>query len=75
MAALFSGFPLLHDRPALDALLKIGVLTVVIVAVNVAWLTLGSLLTRWFRAPRANRIINIVFAVLLLASLAAALLL
>jgi threonine/homoserine/homoserine lactone efflux protein len=68
MAAMFSGFRLL-PQPSGDALLKIAVLTAVIVAVNVAWLLLGTLLTRWFRSPRANRIINVVFAVLLLASL------
>lgn len=69
MAALFSGFRLLREQPALDAAVKIAVLTAVILAVNIAWLGLGALLTRWFRAPRANRVINIVFAVLLLASL------
>jgi threonine/homoserine/homoserine lactone efflux protein len=68
MAALFSGFVLLHDRLALDAVLKIALLTVLIAAVNIAWLFSGALLTRWFREPRSNRIINVVFALLLLAS-------
>ena len=73
MAALFSGFVLLRepagarrrreDRAA-DA--------VIIVAVNVAWLLAGALLTRFFREPRSNRIINVAFAVLLLASVALA---
>ena len=54
MAALFSGFVLLHGRLALDAGVKI------------------ALLTRFFRDPRSNRIINIAFAVLLLASVAIA---
>jgi threonine/homoserine/homoserine lactone efflux protein len=68
MAALFSGFVLLSGRVALDAALKIAVLTVVITAVNIAWLMSGALMTRWFRDPRSNRIINVVFALLLLAS-------
>ncbi len=68
MAALFSGFVLLSGRVALDAALKIAVLTVVITAVNVAWLMSGALMTRWFRDPRSNRIINVIFALLLLAS-------
>jgi threonine/homoserine/homoserine lactone efflux protein len=72
MAALFSGFVLLRGRLALDAGVKIALLTVVIVFVNVLWLLSGALLTRCFRDPRSNRIINIAFAVLLLASVAVA---
>ena len=72
MAALFSGFVLLRDRLALDAGVKLALLTAVIVVVNVLWLLSGALLTRFFRDPRSNRIINVVFAVLLLASVAIA---
>ncbi|HLG48400.1 MAG TPA: LysE family translocator [Reyranella sp.] len=72
MAALFSGFVLLRGRLALDAGVKIALLTAVIVFVNVLWLLSGALLTRFFRDPRSNRIINIAFAVLLLASVAVA---
>src|SRR6478736_1091747 len=72
MAALFSGFVLLRDRLALDAGVKIALLTAVIVVVNVLWLLSGALLTRFFRDPRSNRIVNIAFAVLLLASVALA---
>ena len=72
MAALFSGFVLLRGRLALDAGVKIALLTVVIILVNVLWLWSGALLTRFFRDPRSNRIINISFAVLLLASVAIA---
>ena len=68
MAALFSSFVLVRDRLAVDAGLKIAILTVVITAVNVAWLLSGALLTRFFRDPRTNRIVNVCFAVLLLAS-------
>ena len=68
MAALFSGFVLLRERLALDAALKIALLTVVIVAVNVLWLLAGATMTRFFRDPRTNRIVNVAFAVLLLAS-------
>jgi threonine/homoserine/homoserine lactone efflux protein len=68
MAALFSGFVLLRERVALDAGLKIALLTPLIAAVNVVWLMSGAALTRLFRDPRTNRIVNIVFAVSLLAS-------
>jgi threonine/homoserine/homoserine lactone efflux protein len=68
MAALYSGFVLLPDRLGLDVAVKITGLTVVIAAVNIAWLLVGAALTRLFRDPRANRVINIAFALLLLAS-------
>src|SRR6478735_4938986 len=68
MGALFSGFVLLRERLALDAGLKIALLTAVIVAVNLLWLLAGAMMTRVFRNPRTNRIVNVAFAVLLLAS-------
>lgn len=74
MAALFSGFVLVRERPVYDAGVKTLVLALVIVAVNVAWLHAGAALTRVFRDPRSNRIVNVTFAVLLIASVAAALL-
>ena len=73
MAALFSGFVLVRDGLALDAAAKLLVLLIIITAVNVAWLLAGAALTRFFRDPRSNRIINVTFAVLLIASVAEAL--
>ena len=73
MAALFSEFELMGEHVAADVAIKIVVLTVIITAVNVLWLLSGALLTRFFRDPRSNRVINIVFALLLLASLPLAL--
>jgi threonine/homoserine/homoserine lactone efflux protein len=40
-----------------------------------AWLIAGAALTRFFRDPRTSRAINVTFAVLLIASVALALLL
>ena len=74
MAALFSGFVLVRGRPDLDAALKLGVLTVIVASVNAAWLFAGAALTRFFRAPRTSRIINVTFAILLVASVGVALL-
>jgi threonine/homoserine/homoserine lactone efflux protein len=68
MAALFSGFVLLRGQATADAVAKIAMLTVVITAVNVLWLVSGAALTRFFRDPRSNRIVNVAFAALLLAS-------
>ena len=74
MAALFSGFVLVRGQLALDVAVKIGLVTVILVVVNVAWLKAGAALTRFFREPRTNRLINVAFAVLLLVSVSAALL-
>lgn len=68
MAALYSGFVLVHDRLALDIAAKMIVLTLIIAAVNMAWLVAGAALTRFFREPRSNRVINIAFAGLLVLS-------
>ncbi len=74
MAALFSSFALIEDHLELDIAAKIGVLAIVIAAVNIAWLFMGAALTKVFRDQRSNRIINVAFAVLLIASVGAALL-
>jgi threonine/homoserine/homoserine lactone efflux protein len=70
MAALFSGFVLIRERLALDAIVKIVVLLLIITAVNVVWLFAGAAMTQAFHKPRLNRVINIAFALLLVASLA-----
>ncbi|MBI2734971.1 MAG: LysE family translocator [Rhodospirillales bacterium] len=72
MAALYSGFVLVPGRMGADIAAKMTVLTLIIVAVNVAWLLAGAGLTRFFREPRSNRVINVAFAVLLVASVALA---
>jgi threonine/homoserine/homoserine lactone efflux protein len=68
MAALYSGFVLVPDRMEADVAAKMAVLTLIIVAVNVGWLLAGAGLTRFFRDPRSNRLINVAFAVLLVVS-------
>lgn len=74
MAALFSSFILIGDRLALDVGVKIVVLSAIIASVNIAWLIAGAALTRVFKEPRTNRIVNVSFAVLLIASVGVALL-
>jgi len=73
MAALFSGFVLMRERLVLDAAVKIAVLAIVITSVNLVWLFAGAGLTRAFRAPGPTRIVNVTFAILLIASVAVAL--
>jgi threonine/homoserine/homoserine lactone efflux protein len=72
MAALFSSFVLVRDRLELDVAAKTMVLAVIITAVNLAWLAMGAALTRVFRDPLKNRIINVTFAALLIASVGVA---
>jgi threonine/homoserine/homoserine lactone efflux protein len=74
MAALYSGFVLVQGRLVLDVAAKMTLLVLVMVVVNVAWLLAGAALTGLFREPRTNRVINVTFAVLLVASVALALL-
>lgn len=73
MAALFSGFVLVRDRPHADVAAKTAVLLVIMVVVDVAWLLAGSALTRVLRDPVWGRAINVAFAVLLVASVGVAL--
>ena len=72
MAALFSGFLLVPDRPVADVAAKVAILLVIMVTVNIAWLLAGSALARAFRDPALARAINIAFAVLLIVSVALA---
>jgi threonine/homoserine/homoserine lactone efflux protein len=74
MAAMFSGFVLIRERLTLDVTAKIAVLAIIIAAVNIAWLLMGAALTRYFKDTRRNRIINVTFALLLIASVGVALL-
>lgn len=74
MAALFSGFMLIEQAPFTDAALKITILFVICITVDGAWLFAGSVLTRFNRDPAINRAINVIFALLLIVSVAFALL-
>jgi threonine/homoserine/homoserine lactone efflux protein len=73
MAALYSGFVLLPSRPIADAAAKTIILVAIMLVVDWLWLLLGSALTGFFRQPVLGRAINILFAVLLVASVALAL--
>jgi threonine/homoserine/homoserine lactone efflux protein len=73
MAALHTGFVLFPGHLGLDVAAKMVVLTTVIVAVSLAWLSGGASLTRVFRHERSNRVLNVAFAILLIASIIVAL--
>ncbi|KRS16282.1 LysE family translocator [Roseovarius indicus] len=70
MGALFSGYTLLPGAPVQDGLTKAAIVMVVILIVNTLWLSVGAGLAQTLRNPKASRMVNIAFAVLLLASVA-----
>ena len=70
MTALFSGFVLVAGNLTLNAALMVLILASIMVVTDVNWLLVGASLTRFFREPRLNRLINVSFAVLLVASVA-----
>jgi threonine/homoserine/homoserine lactone efflux protein len=74
MTALFSGFVLIDGSLILNAAIMVVILASIMVVTDLSWLFVGAALTRFFRDPRLNRLINVSFAVLLVASVAATLL-
>lgn len=69
MAALFSGFVLIASAAVADAAVKLVVLIATIAAVDLAWLFAGAAMTRIFRDPVRNQVVNVAFAVLLIVSI------
>jgi len=72
IGAVYAGVAVLPDRPLWDGLVKVAVLFAVIVAVNTSWLIAGAVLARVLRHPRIGRVVNLVFALLLVLSVALA---
>ncbi len=74
MAAMFSGHILVAGDPLADSLWKAAILLATISVVNILWLSLGAAMTRFLQSEKTSRIVNIAFAILLLVSVAFALL-
>lgn len=70
IGAVYSSAGRAAERPDLDAALKIAALTAVIIVVNAAWMLFGATLGGLLRRPRSARIINVAFAIILVASAA-----
>ena len=68
VGSVYAGFTLVPDNLPLDSVAKIGVLFAVNAFVNPTWMMVGSGLSRYFQSPRASRILNWVFASLLIVS-------
>ena len=73
IGAVYAGHILLDGNLLADKAMKVAALTLVIVVVNTAWLAFGSAFSNLLSHPRAGRIANIVFAVMLVASVGLAL--
>jgi len=70
MGALFSGFPLIEADPVAGGALKVLMLAPLALAINATWMSVGAALARAMRNPRTSRALNVVFAAMLLASVA-----
>jgi threonine/homoserine/homoserine lactone efflux protein len=68
IAAVFTASTLVAGSSALDAALKVAVLSVMIIAIHLAWVFAGASLSRFLRDPLISRIANVVFAVVLAAT-------
>ncbi|WP_018698982.1 LysE family translocator [Amorphus coralli] len=68
--AIYGSTASLGGGTAAYVALRIGVVVALIALVNPAWLALGSAFTRVLSSPRWGRIVNVAFAVLLVASVA-----
>lgn len=66
ISAVFAGSSLPVGDPLLEALAKLAVLSLMIVAIHTVWLLAGVSLSRVLRDPLASRLLNIAFAVILL---------
>jgi len=73
IGAVYAGHSLLDGNLLADTAVKVSALTLVIVVVNTTWLAFGSAFSNLLSQPRAGRVANIVFAVMLMASVGLAL--
>jgi len=73
IAAVFTGATLVESSPAADALFKATVLTAMIVLIHLVWLLCGASLAGLLRDPLKSRVANILFALILAGTTAAAL--
>ena len=74
IGAVYSGHTVVETALLADALAKIAALAAVIVIVNGAWLVLGSSISAILSDRRLGRVANVTFALMLIASVAFAVL-
>jgi threonine/homoserine/homoserine lactone efflux protein len=66
IAAVFAGTTLAVESRMIEAMLKTGVITIMIVVIHLCWLTAGVSLSRLLRHPVSSRIVNLLFAAILI---------
>lgn len=74
LGAVYSSVTVVEAAPTADATIKLVTLGVLVILCNGSWMLLGAALTRTLSDPRRARAVNIGFAMLLLASVALAVL-
>jgi threonine/homoserine/homoserine lactone efflux protein len=74
IAAVFTGTTVLPCSAGADTAIKVAVLAAMIITIHLAWLFAGAGLTRILRDARLSRIVNVAFAIVLVATTALALL-
>ena len=73
IGAVYASHTLFEQSLISDTVAKVAALTFVIIVVNTAWLAFGSLFSNLLTHPRLGRIVNVSFAIMLVASVAMAL--
>jgi threonine/homoserine/homoserine lactone efflux protein len=68
IAAVFAGSTLAVGSALTGAILKTAVLTIMIVIIHGFWLTAGVSFSRLLRDPVSSRIVNVLFAAILIAT-------
>ncbi|MEM7210329.1 MAG: LysE family transporter [Pseudomonadota bacterium] len=71
MAALFSGFPIFPEDPVTNGIAKVVLLIAFATCVNLTWMSIGTALARLVTSPKAGRNLNRAFAVMLILSVGA----
>lgn len=66
IAAVFAGTTLAIESRLAEAVLKTAVLTAMIVVIHLGWLVAGAALSRLLHHPVGSRIVNFVFAAILI---------
>ena len=68
IAAVFAGTTLAVESRLIEAMLKVAVLTIMIMVIHVCWLSAGVSLSRLLHHPVGSRIVNLLFAAILIAT-------
>ena len=65
IAAVFAGVTFAIESPLIEGILKAAVLTIMIVGIHLFWLSVGTSFSRLLRDPVSSRIVNLLFAAIL----------